>query len=127
MQSLAKAGKWHFERICGAFEQDENPLKNVLGELGHLIDKKGGDVGIKLEVSFLAASLNNNKLKEILKDKLHHDVSLVEKLIRKSDINISIDEALLARIVIGAIQGLSIQKMLDPSVSLTNVFEGLDL
>lgn len=125
IQALAKAGKWHFERVCGDFEKDENPLRNVLGELSNLIDKKGGDVGIKLEVSLLAASLNDNKLKEILRDKLHHDVSLVEKLIRKSDFHDLVDKALLARVIVGAIQGLSIQKMLDPDISTKNIFKGL--
>lgn len=127
MQSLAKAGKRHFERLSNEFDEDENQLRNVLEKLAYLIDKKGGDTGIKLEVSLLAASLNDNTLKETLKDKLHHDISFVERLLKNSDLNTSTDKTLLARVIIGAIQGLSIQKMLDPEVSMKNIYDGYNL
>lgn len=127
MRALAKAGKLHFERLSYGYDEDENQLKNVLEKLAFLIDKKGGDVGIKLELSLLAATLNDDTLKAILKEKLHHDVFFVERLLKNSGIKTSLDKNLLARLIIGVIQGLSIQKMLDPEVSMKDILDGCDL
>lgn len=124
MQSLANAGKWHFQKVADEFYEDEEQMRNVLKKLATLIDKEGGDAGVKLEVSLLAESLNNDTVKEILLDKLRHDIKLVSRLLDTSEINTYMDKTVLSRIIIGAIQGLSIQKMLDPSTSLQKILEG---
>ena len=127
MRSLAKAGKYHFSRVTEEFDKDKNQLRNVLNRLAFLVDKKGGDVGVKLEVSLLAASLNDNALREILLDKLKHDISLVASLLENSDINTGIDSRVLAQVIIGAIQGLSVQKMLNKNTSIQKILEGCRL
>lgn len=127
MRSLAKAGKYHFEGVMNEFEKDMDQLRNVLNKLAFLIDNKGGDLGVKLETSLLAASLNDKALKEILKDKLYHDITLISNLLDNSDINTSIDSTVLARVIIGAIQGISVQKMLDPKTSVQQILEGCNL
>ena len=124
IQSLANAGKWHFERIVKEIDKSDNPLRDVLRRLAFLIDKKGGAKGIQLEITLLAASLNDNTLRKILLNKLQHDIAVVESLLQKSSSNISMDETAVARIIIGAIQGLSIQKMIDPGFSMQKVVKG---
>lgn len=90
-----------------------------------LIDNKGGDSGIRVEVGTLAASINNKSLNILLKENVHYNILLIKNLVESHDhlAQFKIDSETLSRIVATLIQGLSIQKMVEPRLSTQKILK----
>ena len=125
IRELSKTGKGQFKRVIDKVDDDGKRLQGVLKQLAFLIDNKGGSKGIRVDVSTLAASINDNELQHLVKENVHHNISLINQMIKgeKSLKHLDIKPEILSRIVIALIQGLSIQKMVEPTLSLEEIIK----